>query len=156
VRKRVKEDKMNNPKTYKDENGYIRFKDTNKLYHRWVKEKEIGRYLTKGEIVHHKNGNIEDNRPENLELLTAKEHYKRHVVPVLEARKEAQIKEKLIPKFEQEMINTLLFSLNIGGILMLIIGIIYADSKINLWYLGLIFIMASIPAWMYRIIKGRQ
>jgi len=44
--------------------------------HRFVAEKNIGRYLTKLEIAHHKNGNKQDNRPENIEVLTISEHNK--------------------------------------------------------------------------------
>lgn len=42
--------------------------------HRLVVEDKLGRYLTKGEVVHHLNGIKNDNRSENLMVVTKAEH----------------------------------------------------------------------------------
>ena len=41
----------------------------------------IGRYLTSNEIVHHKNGIRDDNRPENLQLITKNNHHRGQNIP---------------------------------------------------------------------------
>ena len=47
--------------------------------HHLVAEKMLGRRLRKGEVVHHRNGNTADNRPENLEVKSASAHAREHV-----------------------------------------------------------------------------
>lgn len=55
-------------------NGYV-------LEHRLVMEKILGRYLRKGEEVHHRNAVKDDNRPENLELVLWNAHQGTIVCP---------------------------------------------------------------------------
>ena len=61
-----------------DTEGYIRVYDSvtrdYKREHRIIARADIG------EIVHHINGDITDNRPENLELTTFTEHSRLHAM----------------------------------------------------------------------------
>jgi hypothetical protein len=52
-------------------NGYIG-------EHIVIAERSIGRYLNKGEVVHHINKIKNDNRPDNLMVLTNSSHSKAH------------------------------------------------------------------------------
>ena len=74
-------------KTYIDNNGYYRFTDTNKLVHRWVAEKSIGRKLKPNEIIHHKDGNKRNNSINNLVIFSSQEqheslHMKRSIIKI--------------------------------------------------------------------------
>lgn len=71
-------------------NGYIEvyspnhpFKNSHNCVfeHRLVMERILGRYLTKQEIVHHKNGIRDDNRPENLMLCVRNKHWHSQACP---------------------------------------------------------------------------
>jgi predicted Zn-ribbon and HTH transcriptional regulator len=52
-------------------NGYV-------LFHRKVMENHLGRYLSKHEIVHHKDGNKKNNELHNLEVMLRTEHSSLH------------------------------------------------------------------------------
>lgn len=59
---------------------YIGVKIGGKKYdiHRLIAQEKIGRPLARDEVVHHINGNITDNRPENLAVMTRSQHARLH------------------------------------------------------------------------------
>lgn len=51
----------------------------NALYHRHIMEKHLGRKLKRDEYVHHINEDKQDNRLENLQVMSPDEHNKHHL-----------------------------------------------------------------------------
>lgn len=57
---------------------YVKLNKFNIQEHRYVMESIIGRKLSKGEVVHHIDGNGANNSIDNLLLMTKTEHHKLH------------------------------------------------------------------------------
>lgn len=61
--------------------GYIEFTmgpNKGRLQHNVVMEQRIGRRIARGEVVHHRDENKQNNDPSNLELMTRSEHTSHH------------------------------------------------------------------------------
>ena len=78
--------------TYIDTNGYLRFEDSNKLVHRWVAEKTIGRRLYSNEVVHHRDGNKLNNNRSNLQVFSSQDEH--HIL-----HQRRKILKVFLPKF---------------------------------------------------------
>jgi len=77
-------------KMYLDDKGYLRFRNSKRLVHRWKAQKHIfepNRHLYpksfKFYVVHHKDGNKLNNDVSNLEILSKPDHENRHsILPI--------------------------------------------------------------------------
>src|SRR5437016_9947700 len=55
----------------------IKKEKSSRVYvHRFTAECFTGKEIEKDKEVHHKNGNLDDNTPENLEIISIPEHHK--------------------------------------------------------------------------------
>lgn len=78
---------------YTDENGYKRYKDSDKLEHRYMAEKKLGRKLSPGEVVHHKDRDKVNNSKDNLWVFkNQEEHDRAHRIDAKRHGKEASYK----------------------------------------------------------------
>lgn len=106
--------------TYTDENGYKRFKDSDRLEHRWAAEKKLRRKLKPWEVVHHIDRNKKNNSFRNLWVFRNQyEHDRIHEIDADRYGDDASYrgrKKKL--DFEQ-----------VVGIILLVIFLLYLSSK---------------------------
>lgn len=66
----------NKKKTYKNNSGYLRYKDSGKFVHIAVAEKKVGGKIYPGYQVHHKDGNKTHNSVDNIAVLKTGFHQK--------------------------------------------------------------------------------
>lgn len=75
---------VENPKyRYSDKDGYVMVPGKGQLRlreHRVIAETMLGRPLRADEVVHHINGVRDDNRPENLKVMSRSAHSRLHTI----------------------------------------------------------------------------